>query len=513
MEHKTLDDYKKGVHGIALLKSGLLSAAICSDCHNPHDQNILEKDKRVAVKVCSKCHVGVYKDFKMSIHATAKIEDQEKAAICSTCHSNHAILKVDSSSFMLAISQQCGKCHEKLLETYWQSYHGKINQLGYKETAKCSDCHENHRILKVDNPLSSLNGSNRLKTCQKCHPKATKGFADYIAHAQIHDRKTFPILFYTQISMELLLVLVFIFFGLHSMLWLSRQIYDYLKVGKEKRIKAYDPDVKFVLRFRLFNRINHFIVIFSFLGLVSTGIILKYSHLPWAPKLAKLFGGFAAAGFFHHFFGFVTFGYFFSHLVYVVINFIKSGGSIKDFFLGPNSMIPMPRDIIQLYKSVKWFLHLGEKPKLDRWTYWEKFDYFAVFWGVAIIGTSGLILMFPEFFTRFLPGIAINIATIIHSDEALLAAGFIFTIHFFNSHLRLSKFPFDPVIFTGRVPLEEFKEERPLEYQRLVENAKLDKAIVPPLNTTDWLLVNIVSYTALTIGLILLILIMSSMFF
>jgi cytochrome b subunit of formate dehydrogenase len=510
--HKTLDDYKIGVHGRALFKSGLVASAICSDCHNSHDQKILNKDRKISVQVCSKCHVGVSKDYAQSIHATAKIEQSEKAAVCSACHSNHAILKADSTTFKLAIAQQCGKCHEKLLESYWKSYHGKVNQLGYQDTAKCSDCHENHRILKASDKRSSLYGDNRLKTCQKCHPKATMSFTNYVTHAQIKDRKNFPILFYTQLLMDLLLISVFIFFGLHSVLWLQRLIHDRRLNGKSIRIKAFDPEVQFVLRFRLFNRINHMIVVISFLGLASTGMILKYSYLPWAPKMAKLLGGFTTAGFFHHFFGFVTFGYFIGHLIYVLRNFWINDRNIKHFFFGSNSLIPMPRDFIQMYKAFKWFIRIGEKPAFDRWTYWEKFDYFAVFWGVAIIGSSGLILIFPEFFTRFLPGIVINIATIIHSDEALLAAGFIFTIHFFNSHLRLDKFPFDPVIFTGRVPLEEFIKERPIEYQRLVENGELEKHLVPPLNTTDWILVNIVSYTALIIGIILLLLILSSIF-
>ena len=99
---------------------------------------------------------------------------------------------------------------------------------------------------------------------------------------------------------------------------------------------------------------------------------------------------------------------------------------------------------------MKWFFGHGPRPQYGRWTYWEKFDYFAVFWGVAIIGSTGLLLWFPEFFTRLLPGWFINVATIIHSDEALLAVGFIFTIHFFNTHFRPEKFPMDTVIFTGR---------------------------------------------------------------
>jgi cytochrome b subunit of formate dehydrogenase len=122
----------------------------------------------------------------------------------------------------------------------------------------------------------------------------------------------------------------------------------------------------------------------------------------------------------------------------------------------------------------KWFFGKGPKPQFDRWTYWEKFDYFAVFWGVAIIGASGLIMWFPEFFTRFLPGWVINIALILHSDEALLAAGFIFSIHFFNTHFRIEKFPMDTVIFSGRVSKAEMLHERRRWYDRLVATGKLD---------------------------------------
>lgn len=116
----------------------------------------------------------------------------------------------------------------------------------------------------------------------------------------------------------------------------------------------------------------------------------------------------------------------------------------------------------------------GAKAQFDRWTYWEKFDYFAVFWGVAIIGLSGLVMWFPEFFTRFLPGWAINVALILHSDEALLAAGFIFSIHFFNTHFRIEKFPMDTVIFSGRVSKAEMLHERRRWYDRLVAGGKLD---------------------------------------
>ena len=86
---------------------------------------------------------------------------------------------------------------------------------------------------------------------------------------------------------------------------------------------------------------------------------------------------------------------------------------------------------------------------------------------MGVIGGSGLVLWFPEFFSQFLPGSWFNIALLVHGEEGLLAVGFIFTIHFFNSHLRPDKFPMDPVIFTGRVTRHEFMEERPAEFERL----------------------------------------------
>jgi cytochrome b subunit of formate dehydrogenase len=142
---------------------------------------------------------------------------------------------------------------------------------------------------------------------------------------------------------------------------------------------------------------------------------------------------------------------------------------------GPDSMMPTWQDWKDFVAHNKWFFGKGPKPQFDRWTYWEKFDYFAVFWGVAIIGASGLVMWFPEFFTRFLPGWIINVALIIHSDEALLAAGFIFSIHFFNTHFRIEKFPMDTVIFSGRVSKGELLHERKRWYDRLVAEGRLDQ--------------------------------------
>jgi cytochrome b subunit of formate dehydrogenase len=171
-------------------------------------------------------------------------------------------------------------------------------------------------------------------------------------------------------------------------------------------------------------------------------------------------------------------------------------------------MLPNKNDFKDFVATFKWFIGMGPAPRYGRWTYWEKFDYFAVFWGVALIGTTGLMLWFPEFFTRFLPGWIINVATIIHSDEALLAVGFIFTVHFFNTHFRPDKFPMDTVIFSCRIPIEEFKEDRPREYEELVKTRKLKKYLVDPMPAPFLRFYKIFGTIALTIGISLILLIL-----
>ena len=256
----------------------------------------------------------------------------------------------------------------------------------------------------------------------------------------------------------------------------------------------------YYFRLNLYHRILHGMVITSFLGLATTGLPLKYADTPWGRWLSLTLGGPFTTGYLHRFFAIITFTYFTLHLAYVArLVILRRPG----LFWGADSMVPQPRDLVQLSQHVRYFLGLGPRPRFDRWTYWEKFDYWAVFWGIAIIGASGLLLWFPTFFANFLPGRAFNLAIIVHSDEALLAVGFIFTFHFFNANLRPEKFPMDPVIFTGRIDQEEFMREHPAEYERLKRRGRLEslRADPPP----RWLrnFSRAVGFSALSIGLVL----------
>jgi cytochrome b subunit of formate dehydrogenase len=263
----------------------------------------------------------------------------------------------------------------------------------------------------------------------------------------------------------------------------------------------------YLWRFSPFYRTLHALVIVSFLGLVATGLPLRFAYAPWAPTLMSLLGGPVAAGIIHRLCAIITFGYFFAHVGNVSYRILRDADG-KRLLWGPDSMVPQPKDIRDVVGMFKWFLGRGPRPQFERYSYMEKFDYWAVFWGVAIIGTSGLFLWFPTFFARFMPGWVFNIATIVHGDEALLATAFIFTIHFFNVHLRPEKFPIDTVIFTGRATADYMKEEHGLEYQRVSRAGGIEGRVAPPASRAAYLWSVAVGFMALGIGITLIVLVL-----
>ena len=262
----------------------------------------------------------------------------------------------------------------------------------------------------------------------------------------------------------------------------------------------------YIRRFTPLYQILHVLVIVSFLGLVATGLPLRFAGAPWAAPLMALLGGPVAAGIIHRVFAIVTFGYFFTHLGHVTYRLLREDGA-RRLLWGPDSMVPRPKDVRDVIQMFKWFVGRGPQPRFDRYSYMEKFDYWAVFWGFAIIGGSGLMLWFPIQTASVLPGWVFNVATLVHGEEAILAAVFLFTVHFFNNHFRPDKFPLDIVMFTGAVSLEEFKREHAAEYKRLLESGELEKHLVDVPSRPMTIGSKALGFTLITIGLILLILV------
>lgn len=261
------------------------------------------------------------------------------------------------------------------------------------------------------------------------------------------------------------------------------------------------PSTGYVQRFGRTERLMHGFLMLSFLGLALTGMPLLFAGAPWAGQLAAVFGGITTAGVLHRLFAVVLIAVFAIHVGRLLRRVIVD----KDYsiFWGPTSLVPQPRDLADILQHFAWFVGRGPRPQFDRYTYWEKFDYWAVFWGMGIIGGSGVMLWFPETFSRVVPGWMFNIALLVHGEEALLAVGFIFTIHFFNGHLRPEKFPMDMVIFTGRVSEEEFRHERPGEYARLEESGELAQIVAAPPTPSTWAIGRLVGTLAVLTGLVL----------
>jgi cytochrome b subunit of formate dehydrogenase len=491
--------YGESIHGKALMKYGLIVAPSCNDCHGIHnitrsvDENSMVHHTNID-ETCGKCHVGVSEEYAESVHGQHLDDEGKMVAVCNDCHTAHDIELPGSAHFKATSDEKCGICHHDRLENYHETYHGKAMVLGAAnkapEVAACYDCHGHHNILPASDPESILSKENIVETCATCHEGANQNFAGYVPHADHRDKENYPGLYYAFVFMTALLISVFIIFGIHTFFWLFRSFYLYLNDSKtfhETKIHVQRDDEWFT-RFVPFERFLHFLVVTSFLLLVVTGMPLKFYYTDWAKALFSMMGGVDVARSLHHFGAIITFLYFGLHLGDRLLVIIRGRRAILNpetgrpsikrminIAFGPDSMLPSMQDVRDFIAHQKWFFGKGEKPQFDRWTYWEKFDYLAVFWGVAIIGLSGMVMWFPVWFSTFLPGWVINVALIVHSDEALLAAGFIFTFHFFNTHFRLEKLPMDTVIFSGRISKAEMLHERRRWYDRLVAEGRLDE--------------------------------------
>jgi hypothetical protein len=221
--------FDDSIHGRALRKQGLVVAPNCASCHGPHE--IRRKadpastvHRTHVVGTCTRCHEGIRPAYERSVHAWEVQAGNALAPVCADCHTAHDIGSTESDVWKLGIIRECGTCHEQSLRTYRDTFHGKITELGFTRVAKCADCHGAHDILPASNPASTISPQRRLSTCQQCHPAASANFAFYDPHADPHDRGRNPMLYYTSLFMKVLLGSVFLFFGIHTLLWFPRSL-------------------------------------------------------------------------------------------------------------------------------------------------------------------------------------------------------------------------------------------------------------------------------------------------
>jgi len=514
-----INHYMGSVHARPSRADQSRTNASCYSCHDAHYVYPAGSDERAAWRMklpdtCGACHTKQLAEYRTSVHGQENAKGNSAVAVCSDCHTTHDIQSPQLASVRHDITANCGNCHTESYKSYRETYHGQVHSLGYSYTAKCYDCHGSHTIKRVDDPTSRVHPDNRLKTCQTCHQNATPGFVSFQPHGNAHDFEKYPHIWLTSKFMIQLLAGTFAFFWLHSALWFYREWKDG-KQGKTRphiSTEALPPVArgKHYQRFNWIWRLAHLTFALSLMILTLTGMTALYAETAWAHAVAKAFGGPQVAAYIHRIFA-VLFGIvFFGHLLWMAQHIAKKWRTFQWF--GPNSLVPRWQDLWDAIGMFKWFFGKGPRPVFDRWTYWEKFDYWAPFWGVTIIGLSGVMMWFPAFTAKYLPGWVFNVAMIAHGEEAFLAAVFLFTVHFFNNHFRPDKFPLDVVMFTGSMPVEEFASEHEVEYRRMVETGELEKYLVDapskPMTTGS----KILGFSLITFGLTLLTLVFVGFF-
>jgi cytochrome b subunit of formate dehydrogenase len=262
-------------------------------------------------------------------------------------------------------------------------------------------------------------------------------------------------------------------------------------------MSRYDPIVykdgkRYFYRFTVHQRIQHVIMFVSIIILGLTGFPLRHSEEAWAKPLYDFFGGPEVAPLVHRFVGTILFALFFYHTVYWIYIFFRDRigklrregrltpwQATKSFFT--MEMVPNKKDVQDFVQLWKYLLFISNRrPEHDRISWREKFDYFAPYWGIPIVGVSGILLWWRDELSHFVPGIAMNAAYIMHSDEALLAVLFLIFVHMYNVHFAPEKFPGGTVWVTGYLTEGEMIHEHYAEYVRVMKAQGLEDQIQPP---------------------------------
>ncbi len=231
--------YHDSIHNRLLEGQGVYSARAptCTSCHGTHDiQSKNAPDSRVArahiPATCGSCHQRELTVFEKGRHGALLQSGVTVGPVCSDCHGAHSIQRASTPSWQNAVVGACGNCHDDFLASFRHTYHGKVTTLGFSEVATCASCHGAHDVRPASDPLSPIAPENRLQTCRTCHPKAGVQFASWDPHPRPKDKGRDLILYWTNIFMEVLLAGVFLFFGLHTVLWAYRSLKNRFGGGK-----------------------------------------------------------------------------------------------------------------------------------------------------------------------------------------------------------------------------------------------------------------------------------------
>lgn len=492
-----LESIKYSVHLVALSK-GNVKAATCSDCHGAHDMlpagNPKSKVFRNSIPTTcgqSGCHQNVAAKYFGGIHGEALLNGNNSAPVCIDCHGDHQILAPNNPQSSVAnnnIVQVCSNCHGSVSLTqryglptqsvgsYLDSYHGLATQGGLTTVANCASCHGAHEIKPSSDPTSPINKANLAKTCGKCHPGADARFAAAAVHVLPTSKKD-PLLFWIS---QIYIVLIISVIGM----MLLHNILDFLKKAKRKLKERRSPVIGIPTRregVKLYTRmtnpelLQHWGLLVSFTLLVLTGFMLKFPDSWWVRAVREIGGGgekvFELRSLVHRISAVVLILTAFTHFYYIL--FAERGRQfIRDMF-------PRLKDARDIGDALKYYLGLrNQRPKFDRFSYIEKAEYWALIWGTVVMAATGLLLWFDNFSLGLLTKLGLDVATLIHYYEAILASLAIIVWHMYFVIFNPDVYPMNVSWLFGTLTEEEMLDEHPLELERLQQSEEKEDQIV-----------------------------------
>lgn len=458
------ESYGASVHGLAL-KAGRADSATCQDCHDSHEvvppispASPLHMSKQA--ETCGACHDKEAQDLAESVHGKALAAGVRDAPTCTDCHSEHKIESLTGADASRHISEDvCSRCHasERLntkynlpadrVRTFFDSYHGLANSYGSTLAANCASCHGYHKILQSSDPNSTINKNHLVATCGKCHPGANEKFSLSKIHVDLETDKSSGELG-SQINWwvrKLYLLLIFVVIGgmaVHNGLLFLKKVRAHLRSSGRP-----------VLRMSLSQRWQHAVLATSFIALAVTGFALKFPD-SWIAKLMGANEPFRRWS--HRIAGVVLLLAGLYHLIYLLRT--KEGRQLlKDLF-------PVKKDLTDVLAAVRYLVGASaDKPKIGRFGYAEKMEYWAVVWGTFLMGLTGLMIWFKMDVTQWLPRWMVDVALTIHYYEAILACLAIVVWHFYHVIFDPDVYPLNMACWDGKVSEHWQHDEHPLD--------------------------------------------------
>lgn len=455
-------EYNLSNHALEL-KKGNAGAPDCTFCHGENHDIAIAKSyeaRRASLDNCGGCHDKEMSDFEQSVHGKAVSAGIREAPLCIDCHSAHNIespKREGSSVAATAVPETCGHCHGDLklmqrfglnssqVSTFQSSFHGLALKSGEQRVAACASCHGYHDILPSHDPKSRIHPKNIAATCSSCHPGAgSKFFLGKIHSIEVQD-EPLPIqwvrLFYIWLIPGTIGFMFVHHLGDFIRKFHIHRFQDQLQPST--MLKPAKPHI----RMHRFERIQHFLLLLSFIVLAYTGFALHFPDEWWSRWFLAYEKTYPLRGTIHRISGVILLITSVMHVVSIIVN-----KTLREHW---TELLPRVSDMREMVEGTLWRIGLRkQRPYQSSHSYVEKAEYWALVWGTAVMAITGVALWANNWMLANMPKVWYDFSRVVHYYEAVLATLAIVVWHFYSVIFDPEVYPMDPAWYSGYSPRE-----------------------------------------------------------